>query len=231
MNEIALELQKFANAEKARVLAGFFKTGPGQYGEGDVFIGVQVPDSRKVARKFRDADLPLVKQLLHSKVHEHRLTGFLILVEKFKAGDERAKRAIYQFYMENSERANNWDLVDLTADKIVGEYLLERDRSVLFALARSENVWKRRIAIISTFAFIRRGECGDTFRISELLLPDKHDLIHKAVGWMLREAGKRCGEEKEEEFLRKHYRKMPRTMLRYAIEKFDEKKRRGYLSR
>ena len=228
--KIARELQKYANPRKARVLAGFFKTGPGQYGEGDVFIGVQVPHSRAVARKFRDADLSEVEELLRSRVHEHRLTGFLILVEKFKSGDSSQRRAIYQFYMKNSKRANNWDLVDLTADKIVGEFLLEGDRSVLYRLAGSESLWERRIAIISTFAFIRRGDCSDTFRIAEMLLGDQHDLIHKAAGWMLREAGKRCGEEKEEEFLKKHYRKMPRTMLRYAIEKFDPAKRKRYMA-
>ncbi|HSB47783.1 MAG TPA: DNA alkylation repair protein [Candidatus Bilamarchaeum sp.] len=229
VSRIAAELARYADPEKARVLSGFFKTGKGEYGEGDVFIGVKVPESRRVARMFRDADLAAVKQLLGSEIHEHRLTGFLILVDKFNAGDERAKRAIYAFYMENRGRANNWDLVDLSADKIVGEYLLERDKDVLYRFAKSEDVWERRIAIVSTFAFIKKGRFGDTLKIAEMLLRDKHDLIHKAAGWMLREVGKRGGLGKEKKFLDKYCRKMPRTMLRYAIERFPERERKKYL--
>jgi 3-methyladenine DNA glycosylase AlkD len=226
MKEITDELAKLADPQKAKILSGFFKTGKGQYGEGDIFIGVKVPESRAVAIKFRDASLAVVKQLLESRVHEHRLTGFLILVEKFKSGD---KRAIYTFYMKNSKMANNWDLVDLTADKIVGEFLLDKDKSVLYRFVRSGNVWERRISIVSTYAFIKKGKFGDTLKIAEILLHDKHDLIHKAVGWMLREIGKRGGLEQEEEFLKKHRKKMPRTMLRYAIERFDEKKKKFYM--
>lgn len=229
--KIAAELRGYADPERARALSSYFKTGKGQYGEGDVFIGVTVPDARRVARKFRGAGLGEVKTLIRSRVHEERLTGFLMLVEKFRAADERAKRAIYRFYMENAERANNWDLVDLTAGRIAGEYLSGKDRSVLYRFARSRNLWKRRIAIISTSAFIGKGDCSDTFRIAKMLLNDRHDLIHKAVGWMLREAGKRCGQDKEMAFLDRHYRKMPRTMLRYAIERFGEEERKRYLAR
>ena len=229
MKEISTELAKCADPQKAKTLAGFFKTGKGEYGEGDVFIGVKVPESRKVAGKFRDVDLSVVKQLLESRIHEERLTGFLILVEKFRSGNASRRRAIYQFYMNNSRRANNWDLVDLTADKIAGEFMLDEDKSVLYRFARSDNVWERRISIISTYAFIKKGKFGDTLKIAEILLHDKHDLIHKAVGWMLREMGKRGGLAQEEEFLKKYHKKMPRTMLRYAIERFDEKKKKFYM--
>jgi 3-methyladenine DNA glycosylase AlkD len=229
MKKIADSLARFADPQKAKVLSGFFKTGKGEYGEGDVFIGVKVPESRKVARMFLDVDLETVKGLLESRVHEHRLTGFLILVEKFNAGDASAKRAIYTFYMKNSKRANNWDLVDLTADKIVGEFLLDKDKSVLYGLAKSENVWERRIAIVSTFAFIKKGRFDETLKIAEMLLEDRHDLIQKAVGWMLREVGKRGGLGQEEGFLKKHSKKMPRTMLRYAVERFGERKKRTYI--
>lgn len=224
------EIAGLADPKKAKVLAGFFKTGPGQYGEGDIFIGVKVSELRGIARKHGDAGLGAVKQLLGSRIHEHRLAGFLILVEKFKAGNASRRRAIYQFYMKNSERANNWDLVDLTADKIAGEYLFDKDKSILYRLARSGNVWERRIAIVATFAFIKRGNFDETLKIAEMLLGDGHDLIHKAAGWMLREIGKRGGLMEVEDFLKKHRKKMPRTMLRYAIERFDAKKKKFYMS-
>jgi 3-methyladenine DNA glycosylase AlkD len=229
MGQITDALDALGDQRKAKVLAGFFKTGKGQYGEGDVFIGVNVPEARKVAKEFGDASLAEVGSLLGSKVHEHRLTGFLILVEQFNSRDARAKRAIYTFYMKNSERANNWDLVDLTADKIVGEYLLDKDKDILQRMARSSNLWKRRIAIVSTFAFIKKGMFEDTLKIAEMLLGDEHDLMHKAAGWMLREVGKRGGLAELEKFLERHRKEMPRTMLRYAIERLSPAKKAHYM--
>ncbi len=218
------ELKKFADPQKAKVLQGFFKTGKGEYGEGDIFIGVRVPEVRSVAKKHADARYPEIRKLLQSRIHEERLLGFLILVEKFD--DEPDK--VYKFYMDNCRRANNWDLVDLTCHEIAGRYLVERDRKILYQLAKSDNLWERRIAIVSTYAFIRKNQLDDTFRISEILLEDEQDLIRKAVGWMLREAGKR-NQAALEKFLKRHCKKMPRVMLRYAIEKFDPEKRKSYM--
>jgi 3-methyladenine DNA glycosylase AlkD len=228
MLKIMEELCAMEDPEKARVLSGFFKTGKGQYGEGDRFLGIPVPLTRAVAKRHRDLGFGEIKKLLKSRFHEHRLAGLLILVEKFRRGDAGQKRKVYEFYVRNSRCANNWDLVDLSADKIAGEYLLGRDKSILYRLARSENLWDRRIAIISTFAFIRRGRFADTLKIAGMLLEDRHDLIQKAVGWMLREVGKRDQEE-EERFLKKHLRRIPRTTLRYAIERFDQNKKKFYL--
>ncbi|MBI5640472.1 MAG: DNA alkylation repair protein [Nitrospirae bacterium] len=222
------ELQKLADPEKAKFLAGFFKTGKGQYGEGDIFLGINVPLQRRVAKRHPDLTLPELKELLLSRVHEHRLVALLILVEKYKRADLQVKKEIYRFYLENSASVDNWDLVDLSAPNIPGDYLLERDRKILYVLAKSDNLWHRRIAILSTFAFIRQNQFDDTLGISEILLNDTQDLIHKAVGWMLREVGKR-DQKRLETFLKRHYKKMPRTMLRYAIERFDEEKRRWYL--
>ena len=230
IEQIRKELRRHASPAKKDVYERFFKTGKGEYGEGDLFIGITVPETRSVAKKFSGLPLREVKSLMLSPFHEERLCGILILVENFKKGDERKRKKIYEFYMRNSSKVNNWDLVDLSADKIVGEYLLDKDKMVLYKLANSNNVWQRRISIIATFAFIKKGVFKDTFRISEILLQDKHDLIHKAVGWMLREVGKR-DQEAEEKFLRKHYRHMPRTALRYAIEKFDERKRKFYMKK
>ena len=230
IEQIRKELRRHASPAKKDVYERFFKTGKGEYGEGDLFIGITVPETRSVAKKFSGLPLREVKSLMLSPFHEERLCGILILVENFKKGDERKRKKIYEFYMRNSSKVNNWDLVDLSADKIVGEYLLDKDKMVLYKLANSNNVWQRRISIIATFAFIKKGVFKDTFRISEILLQDKHDLIHKAVGWMLREVGKR-DQEAEEKFLRKHYRHMPRTALRYAIERFDERKRKFYMKK
>ena len=226
--ELIEKIQDFANPEKAKILQKFFKTGEGEYGEGDIFLGVTVPELRNIAKDFYGLNLIKIERLLHSKIHEHRLTAVIILGEKYKRAKEEEKENIFNFYLENSEKINNWDLVDLSAPKIVGDFLLDRDKNILYKLVRSENLWEKRIAIISTFAFIRNEEFEDCLAISELLLNDKHDLIHKAVGWMLREIGKR-NLEVEEEFLKEHYKKMPRTMLRYAIEKFEEEKRKKYL--
>lgn len=228
ISRIKKNLQKCANPEKAKILSNFFKTGKGQYGEGDIFLGITVPEQRRIARKYSALPLRGLRALLSSSIHEHRLVALLILIEKYRKGDDRIKGEIFDFYLRHTKHINNWDLVDLSAPNILGDHLLDKDRSVLCRLAESESLWERRMAIMATFAFIKRDDFEDTLRVSTLLLHDTHDLIHKAVGWMLREIGKRAP-EKEEEFLTKHYRKIPRTMLRYAIERFDEVKRRTYL--
>lgn len=226
--EIKKRLRRFASAEKARLLQGFFKTGPGQYGEGDLFLGVMVPQIRKVAREFQDAHLSEVRNLLASPYHEDRLLALLLLVGRFSRGDEATRTTIYTLYLKNTKYINNWDLVDLTAPNIVGAYLLDTSRKPLYTLVNSDDLWKRRIAIMATFAFIKQNDFDDALRLSNMLLTDDHDLIHKAVGWMLREIGKRSLRA-EERFLKRYYKKMPRTMLRYAIERFPETKRIKYL--
>ncbi|MCG8429628.1 MAG: DNA alkylation repair protein [Candidatus Omnitrophica bacterium] len=222
------ELRRYRSKEKARLLQGFFKTGPGEYGEGDVFLGVMVPFVRKVVRQYRHLCARETLLLLKSPFHEERLSALLIMVSQFEKGDERVKKQIYQRYLKNTRFINNWDLVDLTARQIVGAYLTDKDRAPLYGLARSKNLWERRIAVIATAFYIAKDEFKDTFCIARLLLNDRHDLIHKAVGWMLREVGKR-NMPAEEAFLKKNHKKMPRTMLRYAIEKFPENKRKTYL--
>ncbi len=204
------------------------KTGPGEYGEGDIFFGIRVPVTCKVARKFRGLPLEQVLQLLKSKFHEERLLALFMLVALFKKGDEKAKKNIYDAYLGHTDTINNWDLVDGSAHQIVGGYLFGRNRKRLYQLAKSKSLWERRISMIATYTFIKKDDFEDTLKLSEILLTDEEDLMHKAVGWMLREVGKK-DIEVEERFLRKHYKRMPRTMLRYAIEKFEEKKRKGYL--
>jgi 3-methyladenine DNA glycosylase AlkD len=224
------DLQKLADPEKAEILSRFFKTGKGQYGEGDIFLGIVVPAQRKIAKTYSDLSLRDVRELLSSGTHEHRLVALFILVQKYKKADSLNKKVIVDFYLKYTARVNNWDLVDLSAGNILGDYLLDKDRSVLYRLAGSRNLWERRIAIMSTFKFIRNNDFADTLRIAELLLNDTDDLIHKAAGWMLREVGKR-DLKTEEAFLDSHDDKMPRTMLRYAIERFEEKRRRYYLGK
>lgn len=224
------EMQASADPEKAKLLGRFFKTGKGQYGEGDIFLGIMVPGQRRIAKKYAGLPLSGIRALLSSRFHEHRLVALFILTGRFRKADETERGKIFDFYLKQTRHIDNWDLVDLSAGYIPGSYLLDKDRAVLYRLARSRNLWERRIAIIATSAFIRNGEFDDTFRIAEILLADRHDLIHKAVGWMLREVGKQ-DLRMEETFLRKHYRTMPRTMLRYAIERFEEKKRKAYLQR
>ena len=223
LNQIKSDLSQLSNPEKAKSLSRFFKTGKGQYGEGDIFLGIPVPEQRKVAKKYFDLPLNDLQELLRSEIHEHRLTALLILVAKYEKTDNSGKDEIFSFYLKNVENINNWDLVDLTAPKIVGDYLFNKDKSILFKLAKSNNLWERRIAILSTFGFIRKNNFKIALRISELLLHDKHDLIHKAVGWMLREIGKR-DQEIEEQFLSKYNVQMPRTMLRYAIRNLIKKR-------
>jgi len=228
LSDIRKELAAAASEEKAAILRRFFKTGPGEYGEGDRFLGIQVPVLRRFAKRYRLMALDAAEQLLQSAIHEERMLALLVLVLQFQQGDPPTQRAIFDLYLRSTAFINNWDLVDLSADKIVGPFLFKRSREVLSRLAESKLLWERRIAIIATFHFIKRGEFTDTLRIADLLLGDKEDLIQKAVGWMLREVGKR-NLELEQEFLRGRYRSMPRTMLRYAIEKFPEELRRQYL--
>ena len=227
-NSIISDLKKLENKNKAKVMSGFFKTKKGQYGEGDIFLGITVPDQRKIAKKFKKSSFYDVKKLLENKIHECRLTGLLILVEKFES-DESQRKNIIDLYLDNIEHVNNWDLVDLSADKILGSYLLDKDKSILKKMAISKNLWKRRISIISTYAFIKQGKFDDAIKISKLLISDKEDLIHKAVGWMLREIGKR-DKKTEISFLKKHYKKMPRTMLRYAIERFSDSEKKFFMA-
>ncbi len=226
--KIQKRLRQFASKEKAKVLQGFFKTGPGEYGDGDTFLGVVVPDIRRVAKEFHNAPLGEITTLLASTVHEERLLALLMLVSAYTRADDSLKKKIYSLYLKNTKYINNWDLVDLSAPNIVGAYLLGKSRKPLYAFAKSKDLWKRRIAILATFQFIKQNDFDDSLGIAKLLLSDDHDLLHKAVGWMLREVGKRSLPV-EEKFLRQHYRKMPRTMLRYAIERFPEGKRQRYL--
>ncbi len=222
-------LRKIASKEKAKILSRFFKTGPGEYGEGDVFMGITVPQIRNAVKLFKDTELTDIKKLLRSKYHEERMAALLLLVARYKKSDEMVKREIFRTYLSNTKHINNWDLIDLTAEHIAGQYLSDRHKDILYKLAGSKSLWERRIAILSTFAYIKQGKCDETLKIARLLLNDEHDLIHKAVGWMLREVGKRCSMREEEAFLKKYYKTMPRTMLRYAIERFPEQKRQKYL--
>ena len=236
LKKLEARLKQVTNPKKAEILQRFFKTGKGDYGEGDIFLGVMVPESRKIAQEFESLSLNDINVLLKSKIHEKRLIGLLILVKKFREAriveNKNDMGKIYDFYLKSASQGfvNNWDLVDLTAPNIVGNFLLDKknNRSILYKLVCSDSLWERRISIIATFEFIRNNDFDDCLRISKILLQDKHDLIHKAVGWMLRELGKR-DRFVLEKFLKKHYKQMPRTMLRYSIERFEESKRQKYL--
>ena len=228
--QIRRRLKACADPGHVPLLQSFFKTGKGEYGEGDVFIGVRTPEMRAICRESRGTPLASVLALLKSRVHEERALALMLLVDAFQRGDGHTRRAVYEAYLSHTAFINNWDLVDLSASAIVGGSLTGRSRSPLTRLARSSSVWERRIAIIATFHFIRLGELDDTFHIADLLLDDPHDLIHKAVGWMLREAGKRDGAALRA-FLASRHHHMPRTMLRYAIERFPEAERKRYLTR
>lgn len=228
LDNLEKELQLLKDTERGALLQRFFKTGKGQYGEGDIFFGLTVPQCRMYAKKYAALSYTGISKLLASPIHEKRLIGLLILVHNFEKGGEEEKKKVYEFYMKSLKHVNNWDLVDLTAGKIVGGYLFDKERSVLYDLANSKDLWEKRVAIIATFYFIAKGEFDDTLNISEMLLHDAHDLIHKAVGWMLREVGKKDGKI-ERIFLDKYAATMPRTMLRYAIEKFPEDERQKYL--
>jgi 3-methyladenine DNA glycosylase AlkD len=229
LTSLKKDLEKKSSPAKAKLLSGFFKTGKGEYGEGDVFIGVIVPEQRAVAKKYVHLGLSDLQKLLSSKIHEHRLTALLILIEKYKKNPAQRKE-IVDFYLRNTSHINNWDLVDLSSHKILGDYLLDKDVSVLYKLAKSDNIWERRIAIVSTAAFIARHRFEHTLKISEMLLQDEHDLMHKAAGWMLREVGKR-NLEAELKFLDRNAPDMPRTMLRYAIERLSAQKKKHYMKK
>ena len=221
-------LSSLSNPDDAVHLQRFFKTGKGEYGEGDVFRGIRVPELRKIAKESKGASLHELEKLLASPYHEDRALAVIMLADAFEAGAAPERKLIFKLYLSNSGRINNWDLVDISAPQIVGGHLFDKGRGILDKLAKSPLLWERRIAIVSTFHFIRKGEFSDTLRISGTLLGDKHDLIHKAVGWMLREVGKRELAALEG-FLKAHGAKMPRTALRYAIERFPEPKRQAYL--
>jgi 3-methyladenine DNA glycosylase AlkD len=232
LSDLRKEIRQFANPEKAKILQRFFKTGKGEYGEGDVFAGLIVPQSRSLAVKYKDLGEKEIVQLFKSNVHEERLIAVLILVHNFKKGSKEKKKTIVDFYLKNLEYVNNWDLVDLSADKILGAYLADKDKNILIKLAKTDHLWSKRVAMISTYYFIKYQKSSEwTFKIADILLHDSHDLIHKAVGWMLKEVGKHISQSEEEIYLKKHYQQMPRTMLRYAIEKFTPELRAKYMKR
>ena len=226
---IRSELRAMASPAKARILSGFFKTGRGEYGEGDRFLGVVMPEVRKVVKAHWNIAAEEIVRLLRSKYHEERMAALLILVEQYRRGDSSRRAAVYNLYLSHTAWINNWDLVDLTAHEIVGAHLAGTGGAILEKLARSKNLWERRIAMLSTYHCIRKGDSKAALKIAALLLRDPHDLIHKAVGWMLREVGKRCSMEHECRFLDTHAASMPRTMLRYAIERFPDSLRMKYL--
>lgn len=229
-------LKKLKNPDKAKIMQGFFKTGKGQYGEGDIFWGITVPEQRRVAKECIETSLEELHELVGNSVHEVRLTSFIVLTEQYKRAvkqkDEKSMKRIYDFYIAHAKSANNWDLVDLTAPIISGHYLFihPEKQKILQKFVVSKNIWERRIAILSTFYFIRQKELSLTFEMADKLMKDEHDLIHKAVGWMLREAGKK-DEKALKTYLATRYKHMPRTMLRYAIERFLETERKQYLIR
>lgn len=227
MNNLINELKSLGSPQKAEHIKRFFKTGAGQYGAGDIFWGITVPEIRKVARKYKGLDVVQLKKLLTHEVHEVRLTALLIMEQKSK----NEPQEMFDLYLSRTKYINNWDLVDLSAPTIVGEFLIDKDCEILYTLAQSKFLWERRIAIVATYAYIRRGQSEHTLKISRLLLNDSHDLIHKAVGWMLREVGKRCSPEILEKFLEVHAGSMPRTMLRYSIERFTPEKRQYFLTK
>lgn len=233
IQKIRSDLREIVNPEKVQILQKFFKTGKGEYAEGDVFIGVTMPNIRKIAKKYyREISLNEIQDLLNSKIHEERMCALVMLVEKFKKakkdGLERLK--IFEMYLRNTHRINNWDLVDVTCHHIVGEFSKKEGTEILRRLAKSDNLWEKRIAIVSTYSFIRKNNFGETLAISDMLLKDEHDLIHKAVGWMLREVGKK-NKKVLELFLMQRHKEMPRTMLRYAIEKFPEDERKKWMEK
>lgn len=230
LSDLKNTLQALAQPERAVFTARYFRTGPGEYGEGDVFLGIPVPQLRQVARKFPNLPPDDLHALLESPIHEHRLVALLVLVAIFKKAGIQARREWCEFYLAHLHRVNNWDLVDVSARDILGEFLLNLDRGLLDHLAATDHLWSQRAAIIATHAFIRRGQFSDTFRLAEGFLTHRHDLIHKATGWMLREVGGK-NEEALREFLDEFAPRMPRTMLRYAIEKLPEAERRAYLQR
>lgn len=228
---IQKDIRKAGSKKKAQQLLKYFKTGPGEYGEGDVFIGLTVPQAKILAKKYRTLSLPVLKGLLRSEIHEERLIALLILGDQYAQTDVKTQEKLVKFYLQNLAYVNNWDLVDTSAAPILGAHLFKQKRTLLVKLARSSNLWERRVAIVATHYFIRQGESQETLRIAQLLLNDPEDLIHKATGWMLREMGKRVSEEKLITFLHKFATKMPRTMLRYSLERVSEADRRYFMTK
>jgi 3-methyladenine DNA glycosylase AlkD len=228
LQQLKTDLSKIANSEKAKILLRFFKTQKGEYGHGDKFLGITVPIQRQIAKKYYDLNLQDIGNLLHSSFHEYRLVALIILVKKFADARSKEQTLIYKFYLKNYRFINNWDLVDLSSPNIVGSYLLNRPKDQLYKLVQSNNLWKKRIAIVATFSFIKAHNFEPTLKLATRLMTDKHDLIHKALGWMLREIGKR-NLKPLKQFLDEYADKMPRTMLRYAIEKFNKKDYYHYL--
>ncbi len=228
LKKLKIDLQKQSSKKKAKILQRFFKTGPGEYGQGDIFCGITVPVLREFSKEYQSLAIKETLQLLKSKIHEHRLLSLFILILKYQKADLLEKEEIYKIYLKHSKYINNWDLIDLSAHHIVGSFLMNKNKAPIYHLAKSKSLWERRIAALSTFCYIRNYKFNEMLRIAHTLLLDKEDLIQKAVGWMLREIGKR-DLAVEEKFLKKHYKKMPRTMLRYAIERFEETKRQSYL--
>jgi len=230
LNELINELNSLKNPEQARILQRFFKTGKGEYGEGDIFFGIKMPIQRDVAKKYIDLSFNDLQNLLNSRVHEYRMIALIILINKYKKSKKNKlkQREIFEFYLKNTLRINNWDLVDISAPSIIGDFSSIEGTEILKFLSKSKNMWERRIAILSTYAFIKKRIYGETLSIADILIKDEQDLIHKAVGWMLREVGKR-NKEVLGIFLKERYKEMPRTMLRYAIEKFPEERRKAYL--
>ncbi len=226
--EIEGELNSHEDPVRAVHSQRFFKTGKGQYGEGDVFIGLTVPQTRLVCKKYKDLPIDEIEKLLESPIHEHRLAAVIIMRSQSERANSVLRKSLYDLYLRRADRVNNWDIIDISCHKIVGAYLADKDRSILYELARSKQMWERRIAIVSTAHFISKNDLDDTFKLAEILLNDKEDLMHKATGWMLREAGKK-DETRLKEFLDKYASTMPRTMLRYAIEKFPGNERKKYL--
>jgi len=226
---VKADLEKAADPDQAKKLQGFFKTRKGEYGEGDIFLGVRVPEQRRIAKKHRDISLEETIALLQSNIHDHRLTSLFILTHKFNKGDEKTKEKIVDLYLANTAYVNNWDLVDSSAHKILGPWLMDKPRDILYKLAESDSLWERRISMIATFAFIRLGDLSDAVALAKLMLQDEHDLIHKASGWMLREVGKK-DINLLYSFLDEYVQEMPRTMLRYSIEKIPDPKRKHYLN-
>jgi 3-methyladenine DNA glycosylase AlkD len=229
VKEIRKNLRELSDSARAEQAQRYFKTGKGEYGEGDKFLGIRVPVIRKLVRKYFGISIDEVLLLLRSPFHEERLFALLLLVQMYYRGSEKEKKEIYELYLSNTKYINNWDLVDISASYIVGEYLEDKDKQPIYDLVKSEDLWERRISIISTFHMIKSNDFSDALKISEILRNDREDLIHKAVGWMLREIGKRSLAV-EEKFIRKNYKEMPRTMLRYSIEKFPEERRKAYLN-
>lgn len=221
---ITNKLQALSNAEKREIFPRFFKAGKGEYGEGDRFLGVTVPNIRAIAKLHKDISIEEIRELIQSEWHEVRLCALIIMVEKSKKKDEALCKELFNLYLSQTKRINNWDLVDLSCRFIIGEYLLDKSRDILYHLAQSPLLWDNRIAIVSTYAFIRKGQLEDTYVLSDIMMHHPHDLMHKAIGWMLREAGKR-NPERLYDYVMSHRADMPRTMLRYAIEKFSPKER------